>query len=149
MIVSQKCQYGLRAILELAKRQGNGPTTVGEIAEAQAIPPRFLELILNQLRQGGFVESRRGVQGGYILTLPPENLSAGDIIRFIDGPLAPVRCVASDKDDNCPLHGNCAFMGMWIKARDAVANVYDQTSFQDLIAEELALAEKYVPSYCI
>ena len=149
MNVSQKCQYGLRAVFELAKRQGMGPTTVGEIAEAQAIPPRFLELILNQLRQGGFVESRRGVQGGYLLTLPPENLNVGDIIRFIDGPLAPVRCVASDKGVDCPLHGNCAFMGMWIRARDAVAKVYDQTSFQDLIDEELASAERYVPSYCI
>jgi len=149
MIVSQKCQYALRAVFELAKRLGRGPTTVGEIAEAQAIPPRFLELILNQLRQGGFVESRRGVQGGYLLTLPPESLSVGDIIRFIDGPLAPVRCLSGNQNTGCPLYGSCAFLSTWKRAADAMAQVYDQTTFEDLINEERAASEKYVASYCI
>ena len=149
MSVSQKCQYGLRAVFELAKRWGNGPTSVSQIAEVQAIPPRFLELILGQLRQGGFVESRRGVHGGYLLTMDPARLYVGQIIQFIDGPVAPVRCVAGNKESDCPLRGNCAFMSMWSRARDAVAGVYDQTSFQDLIEEEAAAAERYVASYCI
>ena len=149
MNVSQKCQYGLRAVFELAKRWGLGPTSVGEIAKVQAIPPRFLELILGQLRQGGFVESRRGIHGGYLLGIAPTKLTVGDIMRFIDGPIAPVRCVDAEKAINCPLEGICAFMGLWGRARDAVASVYDQTSFQDLIEEELATTEKYVASYCI
>ena len=149
MSVSQKCQYGLRAIFELAKHQGRGPRSMSQIAEVQAIPPRFLELILGQLRQGGFVESRRGVHGGYLLAIEPAKLSVGQIIRFIDGPVAPVRCVAGTKESDCPLVGNCAFMGMWSRARDAVSEVYDQTSFQDLIEEEAATAAKYVASYCI
>ena len=70
MSVSLKCQYGLRALFELARRAGNGPTRIQEIAEAQAIPPRFLENILNQLRRGGFVESRRGKAGGFVLARP-------------------------------------------------------------------------------
>ena len=149
MSISQKCQYGLRAVFELAKRRGNEPTSVGQIAEVQAIPPRFLELILGQLRQGGFVESRRGVHGGYLLTMDPARLYVGQIIRFIDGPVAPVSCVVANKESDCPLRGNCAFMSMWSRARDAVAGVYDQTSFQDLIEEEAAAAERYVGSYCI
>ena len=149
MSVSQKCQYALRAIFELVKRQGSGVATVAEIAEAQAIPPKFLELILGQLRQGGFVESRRGVKGGYLLAVGPEDLSVGDILRFIDGPIAPVRCVRGTSQKDCPLEGNCAFMGMWTRARDAMAEVYDQTSFQDLINEERANLGKYVASYCI
>ncbi len=149
MSVSQKCQYGLRAVLELAKRRGSGPTSVSQIAEVQAIPPRFLELILGQLRQGGFVESRRGVHGGYLLTVDPARLYVGQIIRFVDGPVGPVRCVAGNKESDCPLQGNCAFVSMWSRARDAVAGVYDQTSFQDLIEEEAAAAERYVASYCI
>ncbi len=149
MSVSQKCQYGLRAIFELAKRRGNRPTSVGQIAEVQAIPPRFLELILGELRRGGFVESRRGVHGGYLLAMDPAKLYVGQIIQFIDGPVAPVRCVAGNEESDCPLYGKCAFMGMWSRARDAVAEVYDQTSFEDLIEEEAAAAEKYVARYCI
>ena len=149
MSLSQKCQYALRAILELAKRQGQGPTTTAEIAEAQAIPARFLELILGQLRHGGFVESRRGVRGGYLLQFSPQALTVGEVIRFVDGAVAPVRCLAEGKGTDCPLFGSCAFMGMWTRARDAVADVYDTTTFQDLIDEELAVAEGYVASYCI
>lgn len=149
MSISQKCQYALRAVFELAKRDGTGPTTVAEIAEAQAIPPRFLELILGQLRQGGFVESRRGVRGGYLLAAPRQSLSVAEIIRFVDGPIGPVRCVVGSKDTDCPLHGNCAFMGMWRRARDAIAEVYDETTFQDLMDEEQASARGFVASYCI
>ena len=149
MSVSQKCQYALRAILELAKRDGQGPTSIAEIAEAQAIPPRFGELIVGQLRQGGFVESRRGQHGGYLLSVSASTLTVGEIIRFVDGPVAPVRCVASDNDADCPLYGKCAFMGMWRRAGEAVARVYDETSFQDLIDQEARAARQYVPSYCI
>ena len=149
MSVSQKCQYALRAVFELGKRSDGQPTPVSTIAEVQAIPGRFLELILRQLRNGGFVESRRGVQGGYLLAVSPRTLSVGDVIRFVDGPIAPVRCVLGGKDVDCPLREKCAFMGMWRKARDAVAEVYDETTFQDLIDEELASADKYVAHYCI
>ncbi|KKL10688.1 hypothetical protein LCGC14_2553300, partial [marine sediment metagenome] len=103
MNVSQKCQYALRAVFELAKRQGRGPTTISDVAEAQAIPPRFLELILGQLRQGGFVDSRRGPRGGYLLPVTSPALTIGQIIEFIDGPIAPVRCVVGGPDVDCPL----------------------------------------------
>jgi len=148
MTVSQKCQYALRAVFELAKRSGAGPTSIGEIAAKQAIPRRFLELILNELRQGGFVESRRGVQGGYLLALAPADLSVGEIIRFVDGPLAPARCVG-DEDCDCPMLGNCAFMDLWKRARDAVSEVYDNTTFEDLLETERAGAEKGAPNYSI
>ncbi len=149
MGVSQKCQYALRSVLELAQRYGSGPTSVSTIAEAQAIPPRFLEAILRQLRNGGFVDSRRGIQGGYTLNASPGSLSVGEIIRFVDGPLDPVSCVGGGRKTNCPLQKNCALMGMWGRARDAVAAVYDQTSIQDLIDEQAALSARYVPEYCI
>ena len=149
MSISQKCQYALRAVFELAKRQGEGLTTIGRIAQAQAIPPKFLELILGQLRHSGFVESRRGIHGGYFLATSPAALAVGEIIRFVEGPFAPVRCVVGSKGIDCPLHGNCAFMSMCERARDAVAEVYDTTTFQDLIDEEYAAHNEYVASYCI
>jgi Rrf2 family transcriptional regulator, cysteine metabolism repressor len=151
MSVSQKCQYALRALFELAKRDSDKPTAMTQIAEAQAIPPKFLELILSELRQGGFVESRRGRGGGYFLTPKPDELTVGVIIRFVDGPVAPVKCIAGNapSDRTCALYGGCAFVDMWSRARDAVASVYDNTSFQDLIDKERLGAEAKANTYCI
>ena len=151
MNVSQKCQYALRAVFELAKRAGDNvvPTTIGELAQVQAIPPKFLELILRELRQAGFVVSRRGMHGGYFLHSPPFKLTVGELIRFVDGPFAPVSCVDGDDKTVCTLYGCCAFLGLWTRARDAVAEVYDRTTFQDLIDEEVVACDEYVPAYSI
>ena len=152
MSVSQKCQYALRAVLELAKRPREEPTAAGVIAKIQAIPVRFLELILGQLRQGGYVTSRRGAKGGFSLAVEPSALNVGDIIRFVDGPVAPVKCVAEPDGSSsaeCELYGRCAFMSMWVRARDAVSEVYDSTTFSDLIEAERTIAEKTRQSYCI
>jgi Rrf2 family protein len=87
MLITQKCQYALRAVFALARREGRGPTKIAEIAREQAIPVRFLEVILGQLKQGGFVDSRRGADGGYFIVRSPREIAVGDIVRFIDGPL--------------------------------------------------------------
>jgi len=151
MSVSQKCQYALRALFELAKRDTVKPTAMSQVAEAQAIPPKFLELILSELRQGGFVESRRGRAGGYVLRGRPEEMTVGMIIRFVDGPVAPVKCIAGNapSDTTCALYANCAFVDMWSRARDAVASVYDNTTFQDLIERERLRGETTANMYCI
>jgi Rrf2 family cysteine metabolism transcriptional repressor len=137
-MVSQKCQYAIRATFELAKRQGNGPVKISEIAEAQAIPVRFLEVIMNQLRQGGFVQSRRGVDGGYFLIRQAEELTVGEIITFIEGPTVPVACLTDKGETQCSLHGNCVFIPMWKRVAKAASDVYDRTSFQDLVNDEKA-----------
>jgi Rrf2 family protein len=149
MNVSQKCQYALRAIFELARNLGNGPLQTARIAESQAIPPKFLELILGELKRGGFVESRRGVRGGYLLLGRPADLTVGEIIRFVDGPLGPVRCVTDSHRPDCALHGSCAFMDMWSRAHEAVTEVFDGTSFQDLIDEDRAAGERGAVDYSI
>ena len=149
MNISQKCQYALRAIFELARRGGDRPTTTAEIAAAQSIPPRFLELIPGQLKRGKFIDSRRGAAGGYLLAVSPTVLSAGDIIRFIDGPISPVKCVSDPAGTDCPLYGNCAFLGMWRRAGDATAKVYDETTFQDLLDTARDASGRLVGAYCI
>jgi Rrf2 family protein len=149
MLISQKCQYGLRAVFELAKRYGQGPVKIGEIAEAQAIPPRFLEVILGELKQAGFVESRRGAEGGYRLIRSPERLSVEEVLRFIEGPIGPVHCVRDDADASCPLRGACVFMPMWRRVQEAMTQVYRSTTFQDLVEEELRAQEGFVPMYSI
>ncbi len=135
-MVSQKCQYAVRAIFELARRHGGGPVRIGDISKAQAIPSRFLEVILGQLRQAGFVQSRRGAAGGYILARQPSQITVGEIVKFVEGPLVPVECMIGGTVKNCRLLGNCVFEGMWRRAARAVADVYDGTTFQDLLDEE-------------
>ena len=83
--LSQKCQYAVRAVLELSKRHGRGAVPAGEIAVSQAIPRRFLEIILNEMKPAGLVDSRRGARGGYFLALPPERITVGRVIQVIEG----------------------------------------------------------------
>jgi Rrf2 family protein len=149
MSISQKCQYALRSVFELAKQQGDGPIKISDIARSQAIPTRFLEVILNQLKQGGFVDSRRGSAGGYILTRSASSLTVGEIIRFIEGPLSPVQCIAGSSGEQCPLHNDCAFLPMWERAKEALTGVYDSTSFQDLVEQERLRQGTQVLNYCI
>jgi Rrf2 family protein len=149
MLISQKCQYALRAVFELARRWGEGPIKIAEIADAQAIPPRFLEVILSQLKQAGFIESRRGSDGGYALARAPASVTVGDVIQFIQGPVGPVACVSGRTRKACPLYGQCVFLPMWEQAKRALAGVYDQTSFQDLLERERQMHESYAATYTI
>jgi Rrf2 family cysteine metabolism transcriptional repressor len=147
--VSQKCQYAVRAVLELAKRCGQGPVPISEIASKQAVPPRFLEIILNEMKQGGFVQSRRGVQGGYMLAMPPDKINVGQVIRFVDGPFDPVKCISEKAGKSaCPLKTRCALVGLWVKAKHAIEEVYDSTTFQSLVEQEKAL-ERASADFCI
>ena len=149
MNVSQKCQYALRANFELARRVDQGPVKIAEIAEVQAIPMRFLEGILSELKHGGFVESKRGMYGGYLLSNSPSELTAGQIIEFVDGPLSPVKCISNAKAEKCPLYGRCSFTDMWTRARDALSQVYDSVTFQELIDNDNASNGEYAANYCI
>jgi len=149
MRVSQKCQYALRALFELAKHFGNAPVRSAEVAQRQAIPPRFLEVILGELRHAGLVVSHRGRRGGYSLTRPPSALTVGEVIWFFEGPVGPVVCAGGRARTDCPFHHDCVFLPMWERVRDAVAGVYDSTTFQDLVDAERQRKESYVPVYHI
>jgi Rrf2 family protein len=131
--ISQKCLYALRALLELALRYPSDTvTTVAEIAEKQQIPPRFLEQILSKLRTGGYIESRRGNQGGYIMNVPPSSISVGEIINFIEGPAESIDCLKKDELNKCPFSGGCAFKPLWERAKAAMSAIFDTTTFQEL-----------------
>lgn len=147
MNLSQKCQYAVRAILELSKRHGKGAVPTSEIAAVQAIPQRFLEIILNELKPTGLLNSRRGVQGGYFLRKEPTNITVGEVIRQIDGPLDPVRCTGDKDTPVCPLKGKCSLIELWDEARRAVEAVYDSTSFQDLVNRDSV--RRTIPDYDI
>lgn len=149
MNLSQKCQYAVRAVLELAKLYGQGPVTISQIATNQVIPQRFLENILNELKPTGLIESRRGIQGGYLLARDPATVSVGEVIRLIEGPLDPVKCIGDRNAPYCPLKENCALIHLWNRAKTAVEAVYDGTSFRDLIDQENALNRSPTINYSI
>jgi Rrf2 family cysteine metabolism transcriptional repressor len=132
----KRSQYALRAIFELAKHRGQGPKKIAEIAHAQAIPLRFLEVILGQLKGTGWVESKRGFYGGYLLKCPPEEISVGDILRYMRGVAHGADCVACISQNDCPFDGKCAFAFMWNQVHDAMYEIYDKTTIQDLIDGE-------------
>ena len=111
MNVSAKCYYALRAIYALAEHSGTTPVKANEIADRQHIPIKFLEAILSQLKGGGYVTSRRGVEGGYLLARPADKLRVGEVIRFIDGPVAPVECVSVSRPRNASSLGTARSSG--------------------------------------
>ena len=144
MQISNKCYYALRALFELSLHQKESlPVKIGLIARKQRIPKRFLEVILSELRQGGFVESRRGVEGGYLLARAPEQITMGEVIRFVDHDISPVDCVSDNQQsNNCEFNFECPFYDFWMEAKQALEEVYDGTTIQDIVERWHAIAAK-------
>ncbi len=129
MDISVKGEYALRAVFELCSRGGGDPIKIADIAAKQGIPQKFLELILSQLKQGGFLNSRRGASGGYSLAKAPESITVGDIIRHIEGPIG----VARRGDDN-PRPADSPFEDLWHEVDTTLSSIIDRTTFADLLA---------------
>ena len=138
VLVTQYSRYGLRAVFELAKRFGHGPVKICDIARAQAIPRRFLEAILRELKQAGMVESRRGSDGGYFLLRSPDKLTMDDVLVILQGPIDPAECASGDDGgvEGCELYGQCVFLPVWEAMRDAVREILQQTTFLTLLQQE-------------
>ena len=136
MNISVKGDYALKAIFDLAYRGRQRPIKIAEIAARQKIPQKFLELILAQLKQGGFVHSRRGAEGGYLLARAPETITAGEVLRFVEGPLSPgerqSRRAAGAARRGAADH---PFGEMWRRVDQAVSDVIDRITFADLVAQ--------------
>ncbi len=144
-MVSSKCEYGLRAVFELARRGNEEPRKSQEIASAQGIPPRFLEIILVELKNAGFVLAKRGNNGGYVLARPPREITVGQVIRLFQGELQDPA-----QTDYAGLHaGDHAFADLWRRVQTAISELYDKTTFQDLIQEEVLGLCAGAPDYVI
>jgi Rrf2 family protein len=149
MSVSSKCYYAIRAVYALAEHTGSEPVKIAHIAEREQIPVRFLEVILAQLKGGGFVQSRRGAEGGYLLARPADRITVGEIMRYVDGPIAPVDCVSVSRPRECDFHGACHFFGFWGRVRQAISDVVDRTTFADLVKENREREQPYVCDWTI
>jgi len=144
--VSQKCRYALRAIFELALRDSADPIKIQDIASAQTIPPRFLEVILAELKHAGFVESRRGNDGGYILATDPHSLTVGKVIDYVQGRTGKRERPSRPDGD---VTGDYAFGQLWKSTTEAVSNIYNGTTFADLVEQELDRKRSYIANYAI
>jgi Rrf2 family protein len=149
MLVSKKSQYALRAILELALRNTDQPVKIREIAAAQNIPARFLEVILNELRHGGLVESRRGSEGGYMLAQGLKDLRVGEVIRCVQGPVSMTGDERRRGGASTSFFGDGAFEELWERVDRAISQVWDNTTFAELVEYERAKRSAFAPNYAI
>lgn len=132
MRVSAKELYGLRAMSEFARHYGQGPLSLTEVARKQGISQPYLEQIAIDLRRAGLLNSKRGAQGGYYLARAPEAMTAGDVIRALEGSILPIQCVAQHKCTPCSLEDGCSARGIWEEVRDRLVETLDSIVLADL-----------------
>lgn len=132
MRLSTRGEYGVRAMHDLAERYKQGPVPLNSIAERQDISQDYLEQLIISLRKGGLVRSIRGAQGGYELARDPSEISIGEILRILEGPVGPVECLDGGDAEICGRAGQCAARTVWKRLRESINGVLDTTSLADL-----------------
>jgi Rrf2 family protein len=135
--LSKRGEYALRALIDfgLAQALGKPLLQVNELARKEDIPVKFLEQILMQLKAGGYLESRRGKHGGYLLAAPPDQIRIGQVVRLIDGPLAPIACVSLSAYERCtcPDEEHCGLRMLMQDVRNAISNILDRFTLADVV----------------
>ena len=139
MNVSVKGTYALQAIFDLALEQSGDPVKIADIAKRQKIPQKFLELILAGLKQGGFVISKRGAEGGYLLARPADAITIGEVLRYIEG----AKAIKTQREKDSPL------AEFWSRVDEAVSSVIDHTTFAELARNWREKQHTYVPNWDI
>ncbi|MDD4954025.1 MAG: Rrf2 family transcriptional regulator [Candidatus Omnitrophica bacterium] len=134
MRLTYRGDYALKAILDLALNYDGRLTTANDMAKRIDAPVKFLEQVLLELKKGGFVESRRGNIGGYLLSRPPDEITVGEVVRFIDGPTEPISCVMKGYS-NCQDLNKCVFKKLWQKVSGATSDIIDNVTFKDLVSQ--------------
>jgi Rrf2 family protein len=137
-MLSRKAKYGLRALIFLAHRKGEGPVQIREVSEDLGISRKFLEAILLELRNEGILQSRLGKDGGYYLERGVDTVNIGHVIRMFDGPLASVPCVSQTAYahcEDCTQEHLCAIRSVMKEVRDASARILDQTTLEQLVTK--------------
>ena len=147
MKLSVRGEYALRAltVLGLDYTEDNSVLRIQEISNRQRIPKRFLEQILNDLKAAGIVESRRGMAGGYRLRMPPDRITLAEVIRYIEGPLAPVSCVSERYHEkcSCPDEEKCGIRSVMKEVRDAIVKILENVTVAQLCERVRRLQGEY------
>ncbi|MCI0411874.1 Rrf2 family transcriptional regulator [bacterium] len=135
-MITRKTKYALSALVHLARKEKMGPVLISDLAEQERIPKKFLELILLELKRHGILQSKRGKGGGYALGRPSELIRLGQVIRLLDGPLAPIPCVsetAYQACEDCADEADCGIRLVMKEVRDATARILDNTTLADVV----------------
>lgn len=137
MKLSKRGEYALRSLINLgiAAKVGRPLVRVTELAEAESLPVKFLEQVVQQLREAGYVDSVRGKHGGYRLAKTPDKIPIGAVVRLIDGPLAPIGCVSQTAYEpcNCPDEAHCGLRMLMLDVRNAIAAILDRYTLADVV----------------
>jgi len=137
-MLTRKSKYGLKALLVLAEEAGGGPMLISELADRQRIPKKFLEAILLELKRAGLLHSKKGKGGGYVLGRKPTDITVGQAIRVLEGPLALTPCVSQTayrRCEECPDEEGCGVRVAMKEVRDATARILDHTTLAALNAQ--------------
>lgn len=136
MKFSSRGHYGLRVMVALAQAYHQGPLALGEIARSESLSLGYLEQLVSSLRRAGLVKATRGSRGGYKLVVAPSEVSVGEVLRVLEGPLAPVECASETSQPvSCRRETACPSRVLWERVRDTVADVLDSTTLADLCRE--------------
>ncbi len=137
MKLSKRGEYGLRALISIgiAERMGRPVLQIGELAAREKIPVKFLEQILAELKRSGYLESRRGKLGGYRLGKPMDQIQMSQVVRELEGPLAPILCVSQTayKPCSCPDETHCGLRMLMMDVRNAIAGILDRYTLADVV----------------
>jgi len=131
---STRGEYGVRLMVELARHYGDGPVSLAEMADHEALPRAYLEQLVVSLRGAGLVQSTRGARGGYQLAQPPDQVRMGAVLRALEGPIAPMICASEEPAHAgiCERTGYCNVNLLWVKVRDAITGALDSVTLADL-----------------
>ncbi|WHZ00486.1 Rrf2 family transcriptional regulator [Neobacillus sp. YX16] len=140
MKVSSRGEYALRALILLGNYKGK-VLSIQEISEKTLVSINYLEQILLQLKKLGYVVSKRGAKGGYLLYGEPTDINIGEVIRDLEGPLSPMSCASITKYEPCPLEGGCQLKPLWSLVRDTIAFVLERTTLEDLLTNQISKLE--------
>ena len=132
---STKGEYGVRLMVHLARHHGSGPASLAGIAAEEDLPRAYLEQLVVNLRESGLVVSTRGAHGGYELSRPPEAMTMGEVLRALEGPIAPMVCASDDPEHaiTCDRSARCTVNVLWVRVRDAVTGALDSMTLADLV----------------
>jgi Rrf2 family cysteine metabolism transcriptional repressor len=145
MKLSSKCEYACLALIYLAEHYGEGLVKIQEIAVSKKIQKKFLEQILLVLKLRGYVKSKKGASGGYLLALPPEKITLAEVIRLMDGALAPVESVSKYFYEPTPIEQEKRLLKVFKDIRDFIAGKLERITFKDLVGTSQATARKNTP----
>ncbi len=132
---STKGEYGVRLMVQLGRRYGGGPASLTEIAQAEDLPRAYLEQLVMSLRDAGLVTSTRGARGGYELSRGPAEIAMSDVLRALEGPIAPMVCASEDADhpSTCDRTTSCTVNVLWVRIREAITGTLDAMTLADLV----------------